>query len=186
MQGDQYLVESEKTLAPQDDEQCKVDNEFLLDTNYLMRAGNMCDRLKRLIYYKADINDVNERYDRQDKRIQAIVENVPPLLDQPGQLSQKEMNLLHAALGIGSEAGELMEEVISSILENREVDAVNMKEEVGDLLWYLAVVCRDCGFTFEQAMETNIEKLAKRYPNKFTTTDAVNRDVEAEREILEK
>ena len=32
----------------------------------------------------------------------------------------------------------------------------------------------------------NIEKLKKRYPEKFTTQNALNRDLEAERKILEK
>jgi hypothetical protein len=40
--------------------------------------------------------------------------------------------------------------------------------------------------TFEEAMATNIAKLQARYPQKFTLDNAVNRDLEKERDILSK
>ena len=39
---------------------------------------------------------------------------------------------------------------------------------------------------FYKALENNIEKLKVRYPEKFTTENALNRDIEAERKVLEK
>lgn len=39
---------------------------------------------------------------------------------------------------------------------------------------------------FYKALENNIEKLKVRYPEKFTTENALNRDLETERKALEK
>ncbi len=49
----------------------------------------------------------------------------------------------------------------------------------------LKVILESNGFTVEQAQERNIAKLAKRYPDKFTSEAALNRDLDAERKILE-
>jgi len=58
-------------------------------------------------------------------------------------------------------------------------------EEVGDILWYCAIILKYTGHTFGDAMERNIAKLEKRYPDKFTEEDAVNRDLVSERKELE-
>jgi uncharacterized protein YabN with tetrapyrrole methylase and pyrophosphatase domain len=58
-------------------------------------------------------------------------------------------------------------------------------EEVGDTLWYLAIVCRHLGMSFEQIMQQNIEKLRARFPDKFNQDDALNRDLNKERQTLE-
>jgi len=44
-----------------------------------------------------------------------------------------------------------------------------LREEIGDILWYLAAIIRAEGWEFEDIMEENINKLRKRYPEKFTT-----------------
>lgn len=73
---------------------------------------------------------------------------------------------------------------------NRAIpDMETIKEEdcyvLGDAV-ILCVICELLGLDFWQILTTNIEKLQKRYPDKFTEEAAVNRDLEAEREILEK
>ena len=41
------------------------------------------------------------------------------------------------------------------------------------------------GFNIEDILQTNINKLQSRYPEKFTTEKALNRNLNVEREILE-
>jgi NTP pyrophosphatase (non-canonical NTP hydrolase) len=94
--------------------------------------------------------------------------------------------LIHYALGIGSEAGELQDALKKYVAYGKPLDLVNLKEEVGDLLWYIARICDTAGFSIEDAMETNIAKLKARYGHKWTQQAALNRDLEKEREILEK
>ncbi len=93
--------------------------------------------------------------------------------------------MLHYVLGVGTEAGELQDAVKRQIAYNKPLDIVNVKEEIGDLLWYVARICDHLGITLEDCMTRNIEKLKARYPNKFTEHDAINRNLAAEREVLE-
>jgi uncharacterized protein YabN with tetrapyrrole methylase and pyrophosphatase domain len=62
---------------------------------------------------------------------------------------------------------------------------VNLAEEMGDLFWYIAVICDALEVSFEDVMERNIAKLKARYGDKFTEHAATNRNLEEERRILE-
>ena len=66
-----------------------------------------------------------------------------------------------------------------------ELDLVNVKEEIGDLLWYIAIMLNVLDTDFETVMRTNIAKLKARYPDKFTEEKATHRDLNKERQILE-
>lgn len=94
-------------------------------------------------------------------------------------------NILHGGIGICTEAGELLDAMKKCLFYGKDLDLVNLKEELGDLLWYVAVIMRQVGFTFEEVFDVNIAKLRARYPEKFTEYDALNRDLEKEREVLE-
>jgi NTP pyrophosphatase (non-canonical NTP hydrolase) len=93
--------------------------------------------------------------------------------------------LLHGAMGVVTEAGELMDSLKKQIFYGAEPDKVNIKEEIGDLFWYIGILCDTLGMTFEEVFETNVAKLKARYGEKFNETDALNRDLGKEREILE-
>lgn len=95
------------------------------------------------------------------------------------------VRLFHAAMGMDTEQGEFMDMLKKHILYGKPLDEVNLKEELGDLLWYIALALDELGADFESIFETNIKKLRARYPNKFTEADALNRNLEAERKILE-
>ncbi len=95
------------------------------------------------------------------------------------------VRLLHAAMGLCTEAGEFMDMLKKHILYGKPLDEVNLKEELGDKLWYTALALDELKSTFDAVMETNIEKLRARYPNKFTESDALNRNLDKERKILE-
>lgn len=91
--------------------------------------------------------------------------------------------LFHGAIGLITEAGEILEAIQKS-----EIDKVNIAEESGDLKWYGALiddVLQDNAFDPEGIFRTNILKLRKRYPQKFTEDSAQNRDLAAERVVLE-
>lgn len=175
------------------------------------------------------------------------------------QVPGQTYHLLHACIGLSTEIGEIIE-----CCRANKIDLVNLKEELGDLWWYAALLnhvigpnvvvgvitpehpnvplvllvdemlvdhvleplgdCFDvlkrriyygsddsdpkasqhrfsqasaavicgldmltlaCGFSEQEVWESNIAKLSKRYPEKFTTVRAINRDLDAEREVLE-
>lgn len=94
--------------------------------------------------------------------------------------------LLHAGIGLTTESGEFLDALKKHIFYGKELDRVNLKEEIGDLFWYLAIACDELGVEFEPIMERNIEKLKARYGEKFSEDRANKRDLSLERNILEK
>ncbi len=93
-------------------------------------------------------------------------------------LSTKDDLLEHMIIWIGTESGELLDAYKKHKFYKRDLNTQNIKEEIGDLCWYLYQLCEEVGYTMEQARKDNIEKLAKRYPNKFE--DVITRDVNTE------
>jgi len=98
----------------------------------------------------------------------------------------KSMRLLHSVMGMMTELGELVDPLKKYIFYDKEIDIVNMSEEIGDLLWYMAIMFDDLDLDMVQIMETNIEKLKQRYPDKYNHGDAEHRDLSREREELER
>ncbi len=96
-----------------------------------------------------------------------------------------EMRALHACLGLATEVGELTDVYKKFVFYGKPIDFVNVAEEIGDVMWYLAIICNDLEISFDEIQQQNIAKLRKRFPDKFTETEANVRDLEAEREILE-
>lgn len=93
--------------------------------------------------------------------------------------------LLHAGIGLSTEAGEFLDALKKHIFYGKELDRVNLAEELGDLFWYMAIVGDELGIKFEDVMERNITKLKARYGEKFSEEKADKRDLENERKILE-
>jgi NTP pyrophosphatase (non-canonical NTP hydrolase) len=88
-------------------------------------------------------------------------------------------------MGASTEAGELLDSLKKAIFYGKELDVVNFKEELGDILWYIAIAYHELGGSFEEGMEVNIAKLRARYGDKFTAARALKRDLDVERKILE-
>jgi NTP pyrophosphatase (non-canonical NTP hydrolase) len=99
--------------------------------------------------------------------------------------SNQAFRLLHAAMGLGTEAGEFMDALKKHLFYSRPIDAVNLQEEIGDIMWYLAIACDELDVSFEEVQAKNIAKLKARYPDKFTEEKAENRNLVEERAILE-
>lgn len=92
---------------------------------------------------------------------------------------------LHMLLGMSTEIGEIEDVFKKHIAYDKEIDWVNVQEEIGDLMFYVASFCRMNGFDLEEIMGNNIRKLMVRYPEKFSTENALNRNLQAERTVLE-
>lgn len=101
------------------------------------------------------------------------------------RLTDRNIRLLHAAIGVATEAGELLDAMKKSLFYGKPLDEVNYREEGGDILWYLAIAFDELRTTFEQEMGINIDKLKARYGDKFSAARALKRDLKTERSILE-
>ena len=84
-------------------------------------------------------------------------------------------DLTNVALGLTGEAGEVADLVKKTIYQGHCFDIIKMKEELGDICWYIALACSLCDTDFEDILRGNIEKLKIRYPNGFSVEDSVNR-----------
>lgn len=107
------------------------------------------------------------------------------IVDEDGKPNLFLSQLMHAAIGMATEAGEVLDALKKSIIYGRPVDVANILEEAGDEKWYLALLLRTIGSTDREAGEKNIKKLLIRYPEKFSGEQAVTRNVALERAVFE-
>ncbi len=91
----------------------------------------------------------------------------------------------HAVMGLVTEAGECMDALKKAKMYGKKLDKVNLVEEAGDIMWYLAILADELGVSFEDMWEKNIAKLRVRFPEKYTDERAENRDLVTERTVLE-
>lgn len=83
------------------------------------------------------------------------------------RITEEEFMVLWNAMGIGGEAGEVMEVVKKGIFHRHGLDIGKLKNELGDVLWYVAALCTTLGLDMETIMHENILKLKDRYPEGF-------------------
>lgn len=95
--------------------------------------------------------------------------------------------LLHSLIGVAGECGEFAAAIQRWLYYGKELNTANVKEELGDLMWYIAQACRALNITIEDLMTSNLNKLKFRYPERYTDFHAAeeNRNRELERAILE-
>ena len=93
--------------------------------------------------------------------------------------------LLHAAIGIATESGELLDALKKTMYYGKPLDMVNVAEEIGDILWYIAIGLDACGSNFEIEMDRVIRKLRVRFPDRFSEQHAEVRDLFSERQALQ-
>ena len=83
--------------------------------------------------------------------------------------------LIHAAMGIGGEAGEVLDTIKKHVTYGATLDRDNLLEEAGDLLFYVTALLIHSGHTVKQAIDHNQAKLNKRYPNGYSDHHATER-----------
>ena len=104
--------------------------------------------------------------------------------DSPSTINPYQLSELHCVIGISTEAAELLDAYKKHIYYGKPLDVVNISEEIGDVMWYVANLCRLLNFDIEKILDTNLQKLKLRYPDKFDSEKAINRDLDAERNLL--
>lgn len=80
----------------------------------------------------------------------------------------QSFDLMHSAFGLAGEAGEFVDAVKKDIVYGKPLDQENLLEELGDILWYVALACETLGVDMDYVAVQNIDKLKKRYPEKYT------------------
>lgn len=82
-------------------------------------------------------------------------------------------HILHMAVGISGEAGELLDAIKKYVIYNKEPDLQNIIEELGDLEFYTEGLRKAFDITREEILYANIQKLSTRYKTgKYSDVDA--------------
>jgi NTP pyrophosphatase (non-canonical NTP hydrolase) len=71
------------------------------------------------------------------------------------------------ALGLTGEAGECSELIKKHIFHKRPLNLDDLRSELGDVLWYVAMLADACGLSLDEIAAANVEKLRGRYPACF-------------------
>jgi len=119
-----------------------------------------------------------------EKALRTESSSFKPLVSPDGTQYNTE-RLLHAALGMQTETAEFSDALKKALFYGKPLDVTNLCEELGDLFWYMAIAVNELKTTFNKEQERVIAKLELRYPDKFSEEKAENRDLEAERALLE-
>jgi NTP pyrophosphatase (non-canonical NTP hydrolase) len=90
------------------------------------------------------------------------------------------IRMLHAASGICSEGGEIMDEIKKHIFTGVPLNRTKVIEELGDLQFFVVLLTSVMGLTIDDIMKTNQGKLKVRYRDKFSEESCKNRDTEKE------
>ena len=71
--------------------------------------------------------------------------------------------LMLAGMGMAGEAGEVCDEAKKVAFHGKDMDRDKLVKEMGDVLWYYALMLDTNGLTFDEVMEANVFKLCDRY-----------------------
>lgn len=97
---------------------------------------------------------------KHEEMVTALVKNGDLLLSQ---MTGADANLMHMAIGVSGEAGELLDAIKKNVIYRKPLDVENVLEELGDIEFFLEGLRQAVGITRGQCLDANIAKLRKRY-----------------------
>ncbi len=144
--------------------------KYMREHERLMKSKKECKDLQYIVEIQANML---AEYDEKEYRLTA---------NEYQELAARTINTeiaraqqaLHAVFGMASEVGEL-QGMYQKYYQGHELDREHMKKELGDILWMVAEYCTALGWTLEDIMLLNIEKLEERYPDGFEADRSLHR-----------
>ena len=95
-----------------------------------------------------------------DEYQQAALRTINPSLDDQDRL-------IDASVGLVEEAAEVLGLVRKKVFQQRDIDQARLTEELGDVLWCLAITAHTLGVPLSRVAEANQDKLRRRHPDGF-------------------
>lgn len=99
----------------------------------------------------------------------AALRTAKPHMDVYAQMQE-------GALGLCGEAGEVADYIKKGIYQGRVMKTDRLVEEIGDVLWYAALLADAAGVGLDEVAQANVDKLRERYPEGFDSDRSVNRE----------
>jgi NTP pyrophosphatase (non-canonical NTP hydrolase) len=114
------------------------------------------------------------QFERYEEFVAAVTSecstNFVDFADRIGDLDRQGANierLLTAGVGINAEGGEFLEIIKKMVFQGKPWNEDNREHliiELGDIMWYVAQATMALDISFDEVIDTNINKLKKRYP----------------------
>jgi len=166
---------------------CIKVNETLLTQTLLIlvQAGNILDQIKKRAFYDKpyNIDDLVLRAETMNTALNELNNiDLNGLVDDEAEIKINP-RIFHSIVGIATESTELLEALD---ITGENMDNINIAEEFGDIDWYKAIGVDELDIEWDTILDGVISKLKARYPNAFTSDDAINRNLDKERAILDK
>ena len=180
MEINDYISKSERTAKKFEKLELSLLQVHVLKT-LLSRIATQCealDELKKGIIYgkEQDLAEFCTAYRIEHDYV----------AEESGKtLSSTATDMLHGVMGMAGEAGEIIEATLNPILHNAELDGKNLIEEMGDSMWYQALILRTLNVPGSVMLDINYDKLMARYEEGYSDKDALNRDAAKESEAME-
>jgi len=87
------------------------------------------------------------------------------------KFKNKDIEILTWGLGIAGEAGDVAS-CIKKTVSHKNNQKAGIRENIGDTLWYSAMICNFFKWDLQEILEENLKKLKDRYPRGFTLKNA--------------
>lgn len=167
-----YKALALRTKAPATEKHLKQlvrSYEFLKDILEEARdQGLVIDKLKKYSFYGKD----------SDELVEQMTPTYP--VGSKAERIKQCLDLLHGLVGIIGECGELAEEVLLHIEEDKSLDILNVREEGSDILWFLNLIVAFAGTDIPNVGHANILKLKFRHPKAFAVVEHAARNKSGE------
>ena len=83
------------------------------------------------------------------------------------QTANPKLDLLYALAKLCSEAGEALQLECKSVYHGKEYCVEDAAEELGDVLWYLALAAQELDMSLDDIAAANIGKLRRRHGESY-------------------
>ncbi len=130
---------------------------------------------KEVIEHRMFVDDVTSDATRD---CDVFLERIKELQDGDADWANPQ-RLLTGAIGICSEGGELLDLVKKIIFQGKapsEELRHKIKNELGDVMWYVQQVLITMEWDLEEVLAENTKKLSGRYPEGFDVEKSENRE----------
>lgn len=179
--GLDYIAETDKTAS----NVFTPENVGVIELTQVLaatiHAAQAMDKFKKALF---------RRRSREESGLEAFV---------PGEVTLQQMlynmdhpddspydDLFHGIIGAITEVGEMAEILVDLLTVSKEPDQTNVREEIGDVLWYLSRLVKYSETSFLAEMRRNVAKLRERHgTGGFDKDRDITRDLAAEHEVLE-
>jgi NTP pyrophosphatase (non-canonical NTP hydrolase) len=174
-EGLDYIAECDKTASNTFRTDHVGKGELVAALRQFQIAGEKLNKFKKAMFRK------------QSRQEAGLVGGADDNDDVIGPEYAQHDDLFHGVIGVCTEAGELAEFLADALEGKRRFDVANVREESGDLLWYLTRLMKWADTTFLTEMKRNIAKLRARHgAGGFDKSRDMNRDLASEAEVIRK